>query len=121
MRARIATSACARCSHRWNRLADRGAYERSVIDAILDEALTGHLAFVHDGQPYAVPTIHGRIGDTVDLEAEGVAVSPDGDNSFLLRPGQILVAPGDAGLDEVRALRGAEPGHERGKCGLASA
>lgn len=44
---------------------DRGRYERADVDAVLDAALMCHLAFVHDGQPYAVPTLHARIGDLV--------------------------------------------------------
>ena len=44
----------------------RGAYDRSSIDAILDEALVAHLAFTaEDGQPYAIPTLHARVGDEV--------------------------------------------------------
>jgi nitroimidazol reductase NimA-like FMN-containing flavoprotein (pyridoxamine 5'-phosphate oxidase superfamily) len=44
---------------------DRGVYERATIDAILDEALICHLGFVHDGQPYVIPTLFARIGDEV--------------------------------------------------------
>ena len=47
------------------RLPERGRYERAEIDAILDEALTCHLGFVHEGQPLVVPTIHARHGDEV--------------------------------------------------------
>lgn len=43
----------------------RGAYDRATIDAILDEALVCHLAFEHDGQPFAIPTLHARVGDVV--------------------------------------------------------
>jgi uncharacterized protein len=43
----------------------RGAYDRATIDAILDATPMCHLAFVHDGQPFAVPTLHARVGDTV--------------------------------------------------------
>jgi hypothetical protein len=44
----------------------RGAYDRPSIDAILDEALVAHLAFTgEDGQPYAIPTLHARVGDKV--------------------------------------------------------
>jgi uncharacterized protein len=46
---------------------ERGAYDRATIDAILDEALICHLGFVHDGQPYVIPTIHARDGDTLYL------------------------------------------------------
>jgi nitroimidazol reductase NimA-like FMN-containing flavoprotein (pyridoxamine 5'-phosphate oxidase superfamily) len=38
-------------------------YDRGTIDAILDAALVCHLGFVHDGQPYVIPTLHARIGD----------------------------------------------------------
>jgi nitroimidazol reductase NimA-like FMN-containing flavoprotein (pyridoxamine 5'-phosphate oxidase superfamily) len=43
----------------------RAAYDRETIDAILDEGLVAHLGFLHDGQPYVIPTLHARIGDTV--------------------------------------------------------
>jgi hypothetical protein len=45
---------------------ERGAYDRTTIDAILDEALIGHLAWVaDDGDPRVIPTIHVRVGDTL--------------------------------------------------------
>ena len=48
------------------RLPERGSYDRDVVDAILDEALICHLGFTGaDGQPFVVPTICGRDGDTV--------------------------------------------------------
>jgi nitroimidazol reductase NimA-like FMN-containing flavoprotein (pyridoxamine 5'-phosphate oxidase superfamily) len=48
------------------RLPERGSYDRAVIDSILDEALICHLGFTgDDGQPFVVPTICGRDGDTV--------------------------------------------------------
>jgi uncharacterized protein len=43
----------------------RAAYDRGTIDAILDEALVAHLAFALDGQPYAIPTLQARVGDSV--------------------------------------------------------
>src|SRR5438477_2645625 len=49
------------------RHAERGVYERAEIDAILDEALICHVGFVQDGQPYVIPTIHARDGDTLYL------------------------------------------------------
>jgi len=49
------------------RKAERGSYERSVIDAILDEALYCTVGFVDDGRPVVIPTIHVRVGDTVVL------------------------------------------------------
>src|ERR1700722_15069202 len=43
----------------------RAVYDRTAIEAILDEALLAHLAFALDGQPYAIPTLHARVGDVV--------------------------------------------------------
>jgi uncharacterized protein len=43
----------------------RGVYDRERIDEVLDAALVCHLAFVHDGQPFAVPTLFARVGDVV--------------------------------------------------------
>jgi nitroimidazol reductase NimA-like FMN-containing flavoprotein (pyridoxamine 5'-phosphate oxidase superfamily) len=47
------------------RLPERGVYDREAIDAILDEALICHLAYVVDGEPRVIPTIHARVGDTL--------------------------------------------------------
>jgi uncharacterized protein len=47
------------------RLPQRGSHERATIEAILDEALSCHVGFVVDGQPFVIPTIHGRIGDKI--------------------------------------------------------
>jgi uncharacterized protein len=44
---------------------ERGAYDRDVIDPILDEALVCHVGFAIDGQPYVIPTIHARDGDVL--------------------------------------------------------
>jgi uncharacterized protein len=43
----------------------RAVYDRAVIDAILDEALVAYLAFTEADQPYVIPTLHARVGDTV--------------------------------------------------------
>jgi hypothetical protein len=45
----------------------RGSYDRELVHSILDEALTCHVGFVQDGQPYVIPTIHARDGETVYL------------------------------------------------------
>jgi uncharacterized protein len=52
---------------RVRRYPERGVYERAEIDAILDEALFCHVGFVEDGQPFVIPTIHARAGDTLYL------------------------------------------------------
>jgi nitroimidazol reductase NimA-like FMN-containing flavoprotein (pyridoxamine 5'-phosphate oxidase superfamily) len=51
---------------RLRRRRERGSHDRSVIDAILDEALVAHLGIVlPDGQPLVIPTLHARDGDVV--------------------------------------------------------
>jgi len=52
---------------RVRRAPKRGVYDRTTIDAILDEAIVCHVGFVHDGQPYVIPTLHARVGDTLYL------------------------------------------------------
>jgi nitroimidazol reductase NimA-like FMN-containing flavoprotein (pyridoxamine 5'-phosphate oxidase superfamily) len=48
-----------------HRIPNRGRYDRAVVEAILDDGLVCHLAFVVDGQPYTLPTTFARLGDTV--------------------------------------------------------
>jgi nitroimidazol reductase NimA-like FMN-containing flavoprotein (pyridoxamine 5'-phosphate oxidase superfamily) len=48
---------------RVRRLPKRGRYDRATVDAILDEAIVGHVAWTLDGQPYATPTNVWRQGD----------------------------------------------------------
>lgn len=50
---------------RIRRLPELGAYDRPSIDAILDAGLVAHLGFVHDDQPFVIPTLHARLDDTV--------------------------------------------------------
>jgi nitroimidazol reductase NimA-like FMN-containing flavoprotein (pyridoxamine 5'-phosphate oxidase superfamily) len=42
---------------------DRGSHDRDTVYAILDEALTCHIGFAVEGQPYVLPTTHARIDD----------------------------------------------------------
>ena len=58
---------------RVRRLPKRGAYDRPVIDAILDEALICHVGLVSGDQPFVIPTIHLRLGD--ELFIHGSAAS----------------------------------------------
>lgn len=44
---------------------ERAVFDRAAIDAILDEALFCHIAFEHQGRPFAIPTIHARVGDVL--------------------------------------------------------
>ncbi len=41
----------------------RGRHDRDTIDAIIDASLIGTISFVHDGQPFGIPTNVWREGD----------------------------------------------------------
>src|SRR3954466_4721969 len=46
-----------------SRLPKRGSHDRATMNAILDEALIGHVAWVQDGRPAVIPTLIARDGD----------------------------------------------------------
>ncbi|MET9763349.1 pyridoxamine 5'-phosphate oxidase family protein [Streptomyces sp. NPDC006372] len=45
------------------RSANRAAYDRDLVHAILDEAYVCHLGFVRDGAPVVLPTLYARVGE----------------------------------------------------------
>ncbi|NUO44336.1 MAG: pyridoxamine 5'-phosphate oxidase family protein [Streptomyces sp.] len=45
------------------RSADRAAYDKEVVHAILDEAYVCHLGFVREGAPVVLPTLYARVGE----------------------------------------------------------
>lgn len=47
------------------RSADRASYDKELVHAILDEAYVCHLGFVRDGAPVVLPTLFGRVGETL--------------------------------------------------------
>jgi nitroimidazol reductase NimA-like FMN-containing flavoprotein (pyridoxamine 5'-phosphate oxidase superfamily) len=49
------------------RLPERARYDAESVHSILDEGFICHVAFVVDGQPYALPTGYARIGETLYL------------------------------------------------------
>lgn len=53
--------------NRVQRLPERAAYDAETIYKILDEALICHVGIAHDNQPFVIPTIHARRGDTLLL------------------------------------------------------
>jgi nitroimidazol reductase NimA-like FMN-containing flavoprotein (pyridoxamine 5'-phosphate oxidase superfamily) len=55
------------------RLAQRGAYDRETLNAILDEALVCHVGFVVDGRPVVIPTIHTRTGETLYIHGSAAS------------------------------------------------
>ncbi len=58
---------------RVRRLPARASYERATIQAILDEGLVCHVGFVHEGQPYVLPTTYARVGDQVYLHGSAAS------------------------------------------------
>lgn len=53
--------------NRVKRLPKRAHYDQQTIQAIFDEALICHVGFSDGEQPYVIPTIHGRQGETLYL------------------------------------------------------
>ncbi len=51
----------------------RASYEREAIDTILDEAMVGHLGFMHERQPFVIPTLHARVGDEVYIHGSAAS------------------------------------------------
>ena len=49
------------------RLPERGHYDAATIYPIVDASLICHVGFVIDGQPFVIPTLHARQGDTILL------------------------------------------------------
>jgi uncharacterized protein len=43
----------------------RGAYDRETIYKILDEGFVCHVGFAAEGQPFVIPTLYARVGDTI--------------------------------------------------------
>ncbi|MGB5809154.1 MAG: pyridoxamine 5'-phosphate oxidase family protein [Polyangiales bacterium] len=58
--------------NRVRRRSQRGRYDRETVYDIVDEGRFCHVAFTVDGQPYAIPTIHARIEDTLFLHGSAV-------------------------------------------------
>jgi len=51
----------------------RGQYEREEIYEIVDAGLICHVGFVQDGQPFVIPTLHARDGDTLFLHGSSAS------------------------------------------------
>lgn len=50
---------------RIRRLPDKAVHSRTALHGVLDAGMVAHVAFVHDGQPYAIPVAYGRDGESV--------------------------------------------------------
>jgi nitroimidazol reductase NimA-like FMN-containing flavoprotein (pyridoxamine 5'-phosphate oxidase superfamily) len=49
------------------RLPERATYEQEAIHAVLDETLVCHVAYIEDGLPRMIPTLHVRRGNDLYL------------------------------------------------------
>ncbi|MFE0726992.1 pyridoxamine 5'-phosphate oxidase family protein [Streptomyces antibioticus] len=49
------------------RSAQRASYDKELVHSILDEGYVCHLGFVRDGAPVVLPTLYGRVGETLYL------------------------------------------------------
>lgn len=59
---------------RVRRAAERGAYDRETVLAILDEGLVAHVGFTgEDGQPYVIPMSYARDGDRLLLHGSVIS------------------------------------------------
>lgn len=52
---------------------ERGNYDKATIYPIIDEALVCHVAFVQDGHPFVIPTLHARDGDSILLHGSSTS------------------------------------------------
>ncbi len=47
------------------RVPNRGHYDRETIYKILDAGTICHVSFIHNNQPFIIPTLYGRHGDRI--------------------------------------------------------
>jgi uncharacterized protein len=53
--------------NRLRRKPGRAAYDRDTIWTVVDDALICHVGFIHEGQPFVIPTLHARREDEILL------------------------------------------------------
>lgn len=55
------------------RIPDRGSYDWVTINQILDAGFLAHVGFCVDGQPFVIPTLYGRDGETLHLHGSAAS------------------------------------------------
>src|SRR5579862_2729228 len=55
------------------RLSKRAVYDKERVHQILDEAYICHVGFVVDGQPFVIPTLYARSGETLFMHGSGAS------------------------------------------------
>jgi nitroimidazol reductase NimA-like FMN-containing flavoprotein (pyridoxamine 5'-phosphate oxidase superfamily) len=58
---------------RLRRLPKRGAHDAATIHAILDAGFLAHVGFAVQGQPFVIPTLYGRNGNTLFLHGSAAS------------------------------------------------
>ncbi|MGA2396891.1 MAG: pyridoxamine 5'-phosphate oxidase family protein [Steroidobacteraceae bacterium] len=58
---------------RIKRLSKRAVYDKARVHEILDEGYLCHVGFVRDGQPFVIPTLYARSGETLYIHGSGVS------------------------------------------------
>lgn len=55
------------------RLPDRGSHDQQAVNEILDAAFLAHVGFQGGTQPFVIPTLYGRSGDTLYLHGSAAS------------------------------------------------
>ena len=55
------------------RIPDRGSHDWATINQILDAGFLAHVAFCVDSQPFVIPTLYGRDGETLYLHGSAAS------------------------------------------------
>lgn len=55
------------------RLSKRAVYDKARVHEILDEGFLCHVGFSQEGQPYVIPTLYARAGETLYMHGSGAS------------------------------------------------
>jgi uncharacterized protein len=55
------------------RLSKRAVYDKAQVHAILDEGFLCHVGFTRDGQPFVIPTLYARSGESLYIHGSGAS------------------------------------------------
>lgn len=55
------------------RVPKRGSYDQQTIHQVLDAGFLAHVGFSINGQPFVIPTLYGRAGDTLYLHGSAAS------------------------------------------------
>jgi nitroimidazol reductase NimA-like FMN-containing flavoprotein (pyridoxamine 5'-phosphate oxidase superfamily) len=55
------------------RIPNRGSYDKETVNGILDAGFLAHVGFNVEGQPFVIPTLYGRVGDTLYLHGSAAS------------------------------------------------